>query len=114
MNGVDKAESIRFDWETIRDHADFRDLDALVKAAEGNGYKAENYTASSFSAYIDAYNAAKQVLGNIESSQETINAAYSRLKQAIKGLAPIQNLGKANTANLGISAFNAPFFPTEG
>ncbi len=108
LNGK-KASSLRFDWATIRDHADFRALEAALRAVEEKHYDAAAYTPDSFAAFEKALAEAKRVAGDKASSQEAVDVALEALNAAITGFVPIQNQGRAQTVNLGISAFNAPY-----
>lgn len=110
LNGKDKAASLRFDWSTIRDHADFRALNATIKAATNEErYKASNYTSSTFEVFSNALKEAQRIAGDPRSSQEAIDGGLSALNDAMRGLRAIQNQGHAQTVNLGLSAFNAPY-----
>ncbi|MDD7369909.1 MAG: FIVAR domain-containing protein [Berryella intestinalis] len=109
LPGKDKAASLRFDWSTIRDHADFRGLNAAIKAATDKGYKASNYTSSTFEAFSNALRETQRIAGDPQASQEAIDGALSALNDAAGGLRAIQNQGHAQTVNLGLSAFNAPY-----
>ena len=104
-----KLHTIQFDWDTIRNTADFRDLNKAIEKAEKAPYDDPDlYTAATYGKLKKALEEGKKIAAISMSSQTAIDKALETLNSALESLRTRGNEGSGNTLNKGFEGWNAP------